>query len=470
MSRRFLLFKLLPETNPLPMAFESGSEPTLEEIQMLEAAVSQQDSEYILSQIGELHPADITGLLYNFDSPACKYIISLLPYEAGAGIITNLDSDTRKKFLKVYDSAEFVEFIPWMDSDDAVDILTELPVRFREEVIARMTDREMANHIVELLRYDDDCAGGLMAKELMKANVNWTITRTIEEIRRQAENVEKIYSVYVVDDEDILLGRVSLKKIILARGNNLIRDIYEEEIVFIESYRNQYEVAEIMQRYDLESVPVVNFQGKLLGRITIDDVVDVITEQKEEEINLMSGISETVEPDESIWLSAKSRLPWLLIGMAGGLIGAKFAGLFEWQIRLVPAMAFFIPLITATGGNVGIQSSTVMVQSLGNKPVNGFIFLQKLGKTLLVALVNASVICIAVLGFSFLLGDPLRLSATVSVAIFSVVILASVSGTVTPFVLSRFGINPALASGPFITTANDLLGLAVYFGIAWWML
>lgn len=452
------------------MPMESGTEPTLEQIQELENAVEQQDADFILAQISDLHPADITQLLYNFDSPACKYVISLLPYDVGAEIITNLDTDTRKKFLKVYDSAEFVEFIPSMDSDDAVDVLTDMPVRFREEVIARMTDKEMAEHIVELLRYDEDCAGGLMAKELIKANVNWTIVRTIEEIRRQAENVEKIYSVYVVDDADILLGRVSLKKIILAKSHTLIKDIYEEEIVFIESYRDQSEVAEIMQRYDLESVPVVNFQGKLLGRITIDDVVDVITEQQEEDINLMSGISETVEEDESVWISAKSRLPWLLIGMAGGLIGAKFAGLFEWQIRLVPAMAFFIPLITATGGNVGIQSSTVMVQSLGNKSLSSFTFLQKLGKTLLIALVNATVICLSVLGFTFLLGDPIYLAATVSVAIFSVVILASVMGTVTPYFLDKFGVNPALASGPFITTANDLLGLAVYFGVAWWML
>jgi magnesium transporter len=452
------------------MPLESGIEPSAEHIEMLEAAVERKDATWIVEEIGDLHPADITQLLYDFDSPACKYIISLLPYDVGAEILTNLDSETRKKFLKVYDSTEFVEFIPYMDSDDAVDILTETPVRFREEVIARMTDVEMASHIVELLRYDEDCAGGLMAKEIIKANVNWTIVRTIEEIRRQAENVEKIYSVYVVDDNDILLGRVSLKKIILAKSHTLIKDIYEEEIVFIETYRDQNEVAEIMQRYDLESVPVVNIQGKLLGRITIDDVVDVITEQAEEEINLMSGISETVEEDESIWLSAKARLPWLLIGMTGGLLGAKFAGLFEWQIRLVPAMAFFIPLITATGGNVGIQSSTVMVQSLGNKTINSLSFLQKLGKTLLIALVNATVICLAVLSLTFLLGDPIALALTVSVAIFSVVILASVMGTVTPYLLDKVGVNPALASGPFITTANDLLGLAVYFGVAWWML
>lgn len=452
------------------MPLESGTEITKDQFLALEAAVERQDERFILDEISELHPADITGLLYEFDSASCKYIISLLPYDVGAEIITNLDPEIRRKFLKVYDSTEFVAFIPYMDSDDAVDVLNEQPVRFREEVLARMTDKEMADHIVELLRYDEDCAGGLMAKELMKANVNWTIVRTIEEIRRQAENVEKIYSIYVVDDEDKLLGRVSLKKVILAKSHTLIRDIYEEEIVFIETYRDQNEVAEIMQRYDLESVPVVNIQGKLLGRITIDDVVDVITEQAEEDINLMSGISETVEEDDSVWASAKSRLPWLLIGMGGGLVGAKFAGLFEWQIMEVPAIAFFIPLITATGGNVGIQSSTVMVQSLGNKTVGSLSFLQKLGKTLLVSLVNATVICLAVLSITYLLGSPIRLAATVTVAIFSVVILASLMGTITPYVLDKFGVNPALASGPFITTANDLLGLAIYFSVAWGML
>lgn len=448
------------------MPLESGTGPSQDQLEAFEKAVENQDAARIVEEIGELHPADITQLLYDFDSEACKYIISLLPYGTGAEILTNLDPETRRKFLKVYEPSEFVEFLSYMDSDDAVDILSETPVRFREEVISRLSDREMASHIVELLRYEDDCAGGLMAKELIKANINWTVVRTIEEIRRQAENVEKIYSVYVVDDADILKGRVSLKKIILSKSQTLIRDIFEEEIVFIESYRDQNEVAEIMQRYDLESVPVVNFEGKLLGRITIDDVVDVITEQAEEDINLMSGISETVEEDEPIWASAKSRLPWLLIGMVGGILGARFAGLFEWQIRLVPAMAFFIPLITATGGNVGIQSSTVMVQSLGNKTLNNLTFFEKLGKTLLIALVNATVLSLAVLSLTRLLGEESQLAITVSLAIFSVVILASVMGTITPYILDKLGFNPALASGPFITTANDLLGLAVYFGVA----
>lgn len=452
------------------MILESGEEINKEAIDALTARVEAQDAAGILEAIGHLHPADITSILYEFNAEDSKFIISLLPYVVGAEIISNLDPETRKKFLKAYTAEELVLFIPFMDSDDAADILNEQPVRIREEVLAMLTDQEMAHYLIELLRYDDDCAGGLMAKELIKANANWTVVRTIEEIRRQAENVEKIYSVYVVDDEDRLLGRVSLKKIILSKGQTLIKDIFEPEIVFIETYRDQKEVAEIMQRYDLESVPVVNVQGKLLGRITIDDVVDVITEQAEEEINYMAGISETVEEDESIWLSAKSRLPWLLIGMAGGLLGAKFAGLFEWQIRLVPAMAFFIPLITATGGNVGIQASTVMIQSLGNRSYNSLTFLQKLGKTLLIALVNGLVIALAVLGISVLFGESVNLASTVSAAIFSVTLLASVMGTITPFILHRFNVNPAIASGPFITTANDLLGLAVYFAVAGAML
>jgi magnesium transporter len=436
-------------------------------IETIEKAVESQDKETIRSLVGVLHPADITTLLYEFNTAESKYILTVLDDEVTAEVLTLLEPDTRKKFIRdAFSSSEFVKYVPFMDSDDAVDILNDQPVRFREEVIALLKDREMADYIIELLHYDEDCAGGLMAKELIKANYNWSVVQTIEEIRKQAENVEKIYSVYVVDDQDHLMGRVSLKKIILARSNTKIKDIYESDIVFVESFRDKKEVAEIMQKYDLESVPVVNIQGVLLGRITIDDIVDVITEQAELEQNLMSGLSDVSEDDDTIWESAKSRLPWLLIGMAGGLIGARFAGFFEEDIRLIPAMAFFIPLITATGGNVGIQSSTVMVQSMAGKVYTGNLFLNKILKTLLIALFNAVVIASTVFLFNSLFLGHFQLAYIVSAAIFTVVILASFMGTVTPMVMNHFGVNPALASGPFITTANDLIGLAVYFGVA----
>ncbi len=285
-------------------------------------------------------------------------------------------------------------------------------------------------------------------------------------MRIQSKKVGKIFSVYVVDDNNKLLGRVSVKKMLLAEDTTPISDIYEGDLISVEAGMKAEEVADLMKKYDLVAVPVINTQGKLLGRITIDDIVDVITEKAEMDMQAMSGITTQVEEDDSVWALTKSRLPWLLIGMLGGMMGAKFMGLYEDFISLIPAMAFFIPLITATGGNVGIQASSLIVQSLArDNYYNDFSF-YRMSKGFLVALINGIAIASIVFGFNFLLGQELKLSIVVSIALFSVVILSSLMGTITPLVLDRFGVNPAVASGPFITTMNDLLGLAIYFGVA----
>lgn len=439
---------------------------TKEYVEWLEEAIQLGNDEAILYSMADTHPADISAVLDEMDTDACKYVLDILSKPVSAEILSNLDSEVRKRFVKVYSAEEVAAFMPFIDSDDAADILEEQPVKFREEVIAYVEDPVVADDIIDLLHYDEDCAGGLMAKELIKANINWTVNQTIEEIRRQAENVEKIFSVYVVDDYEKLLGIVSVKKMLLARGNPKIADIFEEEITAIESYKASWEVVEMMRKYDLEAIPVVNMAGKLLGRITIDDVVDVIAEQAQEEQQLMAGISADVEVEDSVWRSARARLPWLLIGMGGGLTGAQFMGIFEGDLRLIPAMAFFIPLITATGGNVGIQASTVIVQSLANSSGMDLNYWVKIFRTFLIGLINALVISGLVLGFILMTGQDAKLALVVSAALFSVVILSSLTGTVTPLLLDRLGVNPALAAGPFITTANDLLGLAVYFGVA----
>jgi magnesium transporter len=304
-----------------------------------------------------------------------------------------------------------------------------------------------------------------MAKELVKCNINWTVVQCVDEIRRQAQQVEKVNSVYVVDDKGILKGRVSLKKIVLSRASNRVADIYEDDVLSVELHQSAEEVADIMRRYDLESIPVVNVNGKLMGRITIDDVVDVITELAERERQAMSGLTGDAEEDEeSIWLSVRARLPWLLIGMVGGLLAARFVGIFEDDlIAVVPALAAFIPLIGGTGGNVGIQSSSVILQSLANRSVFEISTVERLLKVLVIAVLNGLVLGLIVFAFNWALGAELKLSLVVSIALLSVVLLSSFMGTVTPLVLDKFGINPAVASGPFITTANDLLGLTIYF-------
>ncbi|MES2389224.1 MAG: magnesium transporter [Bacteroidota bacterium] len=442
---------------------------TREYLEKLEAAIEEQNVAFIRESMEDVHPADISQVLDELNTPQSKYVIDLLPPEVSAEILSNLDEETTRRFLRVFESAEIAALVPYMDSDDAADLLDHQPVRFREEVIALIDDRETAEHIIELLHYDEDCAGGLMAKELIKAYDTWNVVQTIEEIRRQAENVEKIHTIYVVDSQERLLGKVSIKRILLAKANTRIADIFDRDLISVESYRDKEEVSDLMQKYDLEAIPVVNIQNRLLGRITIDDIVDVITEKAEEDIAAMSGISAGAEEDDGVFRSVRARLPWLLIGMAGGLIGAQLMGLFEGDLKEITALALFTPLITATGGNVGIQNSTVVVQSLGRDVFSGNKRTEKIIRALGIAVVNAITISLIVFVFFLLYGRPFGLALVVSIALFSVVILASITGTVTPLVLDRYGVNPALASGPFITTANDLLGLTVYFSVAHWL-
>jgi magnesium transporter len=438
-------------------------ELTKEFLERFQQALDAKDDAFIVQVLDNVKPADISSLLYEFNSEESKYVVDLLPVEVGAQIINDLDEDTRQRFLKAFTPEEISSFIEELDSDDIADILNQMPIKLREEVIAGVESEEKQAAVIDLLRYEEDVAGGLMAKELIKANLNWTVIQCIDEIRRQAENVQKIYSVYVVDDYDRLVGRVSLKKIILANDRTRIADIYEQDIMSVETYVKEEEVASIMRKYDLEAVPVVNVQGKLVGRITIDDVVDVITELADEERQLMSGISEDVEEDDSIWMLSRARLPWLIIGIVGGLMNAQLIEVFEDDLLRITAIAFFIPLIQATGGNVGIQSSSLIVQSLANPSAFAGGLWQRLGKGFFVSFINGVVLGGLVLGVNLLLGGNYNLSLVVSIALLSVVMIASFMGTITPLILDRFGVNPALASGPFITTTNDLLGLAIYF-------
>ncbi len=429
-------------------------------------ALLEHDDAFIMKSLNGVNSVDITALLDAFNSEECKYVFDLLPPEIGAEILEDLEEDLRSEFIKQFKVEELASFVGLMDSDDGTDLLYQMPVADRNRVIRRIDDEEKASNIMELLEYDEDVAGGLMAKELIKANQNWNILQCIEEIRKQAESVEKIYSVYVVDDTDTLLGKVALKRIILAHDHSKVADIYDDELASVETSASEEEVVSIMQKYDLEAVPVVNARGKLVGRITIDDVIDVIRENAEEERQLMTGVSSDVEEDDSVWRISRARLPWLIIGMAGGLAGALFIEYFEKEIVIVPALAFFIPLITASGGNVGIQSSSIVVQSLAHPNIFADSMIKRLIKVLFVAIVNGVILSLMVFGVVILFMRDQSLAATVSIALFSVVLLASFMGTITPLLLHRFGVNPALASGPFITTTNDLLGLAVYFSVA----
>ncbi|MFN8356764.1 MAG: magnesium transporter [Spirosomataceae bacterium] len=444
-------------------------ELTKEYIEHLETAIEQEDEALIKAEMEELYPADISSILSELDGKKAHYVLGLLDVEVGAEIISELEEDIQLDFLKHFSSKEIAKYVNILDSDDAVDLLKEQPIQIREEVIALLEDREQARFVLDLLPYEEDCAGGLMQKELVKINVKQTVTECVEEIRRQAEDVEKVYAVYVVDDDGTLLGIVSLKRIILAKRGSKIENIYDDDIIFVHTYDSAEEVADTMQKYNLEVIPVVNVQNRLLGRITIDDVLDVITEQAQEDIQAITGVSADVEEDDSVWDITKARLPWLAIGMMGSLAAAKFLGIFEHDLlRMIPALALFIPIVGSTGGNVGIQTSSFMVQILSDKSGMEIGYPQRLFKIILIALLKGLLISTFVFLVTFLLlGHPLKLATVVSVSLFSVVLLSSFTGTITPIILNRFGVNPSVASGPFITTANDFLGYSVYFGIAY---
>lgn len=440
-------------------------ELTQEYLNHIQSAINAGDETLLRSEMEELYPADISGILDELDSEPAHYLLSLLDKSVGAEILANIDSTERTNLLKLFTSAEIAPLINEMDSDDAVDLLNEQPIQMREEVIGLLEDREQARFILDLLHYDDSVAGGLMQKELIKINVNLTVNACIEEIRQQAEDVENVYAVYVVDDVGKLLGLVSLKKIVLARKNAKIADIYDDDIVYVETYRPVDEVAEVMRKYDLDSLPVVNVQQRLLGRITIDDVVDVIAEQAEEDIQLITGLSGEAEEDDSIWQRAKVQLPWLVVGAVGSLLAATVINGFQSELGKIAALAAFIPIIGSTGGNVGIQTSSLILQSLADTSGLSMTMAKRLLRTLMVAIINGLVVGLIAGMYTFLIGEP-RLFFVVATSLLSVVLLASFMGTVTPLLLDKIGINPAVASGPFITTANDLIGIGVYFLIA----
>ncbi len=438
-----------------------------EYLESLRDAIEGQDNEFIIKTMEGANVADIAALLDELDLEEAIYTLRLLAPEISADVLIELDEDSLSKVIREMEPSELATLIDEMDSDDAVDILILLGAKEREDVISYLKQKEKAANILDLLRYDEDSAGGLMAKEYIKANQNWNVIQTIEELRRQAENVEKIYSIYVVDNRQNLLGRVSLKRIILSSADTKIMDIYEPVMISVPTHMDGEEVAEIMRKYDLESVPVVNAKNKLVGRITVDDVFDFIREQSEEDMQAMTGITEGIEESDSIFRISKARLPWLLIGVIGGLMGAQIIGYFEDGLNKYIALASFIPLVAATGGNVGIQSSSLVIQSLASKSVFDDSPLQRFIKGLLIALLNGVVLATFVfLVVVFVYGFESVFGFTIGLSMFCVVLMASFMGTITPIVLDKFGINPAMAAGPFITTANDLLGLTIYFGVA----
>ena len=416
----------------------------------------------IQSLICDLHIADIAEIIEELSIKQATYLFQLIDEERSAQILIEIEDETREHILSTLSSKEIaIEVIENLESDDATDVLSELPKEQKEEVLSLIEDDDHASDIEDLLNYPEDTAGGLMAKELIKVNENWTSIRCLKEMRKQSSEIKEVHTIYVVDDQDKLVGTLSLKRLLLTETKILINEIANYDIVSVIATEDDDEVANIMNKYDLIAMPVIDDKGVLLGRITIDDVMDVVKEEAEKDYQMASGITEDVESSDSIWQLTRARLPWLLIGLAGGLLGAKVIGIFEIEKNI--ELAFFIPLIAAMGGNVGVQSAAIVVQGLANESIKINTILRKLVKELGVALLNGIVCSAIIFGATFALNYRIDLSLTVSLSLFSVIVFAALFGTFVPLTLDKYKIDPALATGPFITTVNDILGLVIYF-------
>ncbi len=439
-------------------------ELTKEFLEELRVAIQAEDSQWIEEHIAELHFADIAELLDELTKEQAKFVYYLLDEDVQADVLMELEEDVRDRFLKSLSSKEIAVQLENLDSDDAADILGDLSNKEIQEVISHMEDEEAAEDIVDLLNYHEDSAGGLMQKEFIQARLNWPVDRCLVELRRQAEDVEKVYTIYVVDELNKLVGVLSLKSLLFSTPKTLVSDLYNaKNVISVKTTDSNESVARVMDKYNLVAIPVVDFQNKLVGRITIDDVVDIIKEEADKDFQLASGLSEKIDSNANVWRMSRARLPWLLIGMIGGTFSAQVISTFEISIGQIPALAFFIPLITAMGGNVGVQSSAIVVQSLAKG--NQFnTITSKLLRETLVGLLNGLICSLCILGIASAFSD-LRLGITVSVALFVVIVFAAVMGSMIPLIMNKYKIDPALATGPFVTTLNDVLGLFIYFSV-----
>lgn len=435
-------------------------------ILQIEELIMSKNDQQLEVLLNDMHHADIAEILDELDFDEATYIFKVLDSEKTAEILLELEDDLRENILSRLSPKEIAEELDELDTDDAADIIAELSTDIKNEVISELIDVEHAKDIVDLLRYDEDTAGGLMGKELVKVNENWNVLTCVKEMRIQAENISRVHSIYVVDDENRLKGRLSLKDLLTTSTKTPISEVYIPKVDYVRVDTEDVEVARIMQKYDLEAIPVIDELGRLVGRITIDDIVDVIKDEADKDYQLAAGISQDVEADDSIIELTKARLPWLVLALLGGFITVRVLGLFEGAMEEHGNLFFFTPLIAAMAGNVGVQSSAIIVQGLANNTLSGSLF-SRLIKEISLSLLNGIILAsILFIGSHFLLNVEFIIGIIVTIALISVIIIASLIGTFIPLLLNKFGIDPALATGPFITTSNDICGILIYFSIA----
>lgn len=436
-------------------------------VDRVKQAIELKDEKRLKHKLSKLHPADIADLFRELDLEEAKYIYLLADDETAADVILELEEDERRRFLDALPSEVIARrFIDQMDSDDAADVLGEMDDDRQQEVLSHIEDVKVAGDIADLLNFHEDSAGGLMAKEYIQVKESWNLPTCLRSMRRQGEDVHEVYYVYVVDNDGILKGTLSLKRLLLSPEHATVKDIFNDKLISVRTDASGEEVSGIMEKYDLVALPVVDVVGRLVGRITIDDVVDFMREEAEKDYQLASGITEDVESSDSVWIHTRARMPWLLLGMLGGILSSRVVGGFVGLLSEHPQLAFFMGLIAAMAGNTGMQSAAIIVQSLASGSMGLDTTWSKLLKELSIALLNATVLGGIILGYNYAIGANIALTYTVAIAMFSVVVFASLMGTFIPLLMKRLKIDPAVATGPFVTTMNDIIGMFVYLSIA----
>ena len=436
-------------------------------IQEISQLISNKKNKEIKKKVNEIHYADLAEIINELNFQESIYLIKLIDSDKTSDVLTELDEDVREKILERLSEKEIAGEIKELDSDDAADILSELSNEKQEKVISLIKDESITDNIRELLNYEEDSAGGLMAKELISVNENWSVLTCLREIRKQAKDITRVHSIYVLNKKKVLIGRLSLKDLITSPSKSKIKEIYIPKVDFVNVNDSADEVAKLMSKYDLEAIPVVNDKTELLGRITIDDIVDYIKDEAEEDYLLAAGISNDVEADDSILELTKARLPWLILGLFGGLGSVFILENFEsiMATKELRALFFYTPLIAAMAGNVGVQSSAIVVQGLANDQIKGSL-ISRLIKEISLTLLNGIILSLIIIVFGLLINQSLEMSITISVSMILVIVVAALIGTSVPIILEKFGIDPAIATGPFITTGNDVVGILLFFYIA----
>jgi len=421
----------------------------------------------VMNLVADLYPADLALLISHLPFEQAKQLFQWLPVDQASETVAELDDAFRAELLEDLPVRRLTTLLDELDTDDAADVLADLP---DEQALRLLPDLEDTADLTELLDYGEETAGGLMAREYIAVRPYWTLSQATDEVRRHAEDIDEVYTAFVVGDDGTLEGTVSLKQFLLAPGDVPVRDIMERDFIAVTTDIDQEEVGRIVQRYDLVSLPVMDSDGRMMGRITIDDVVDVIRDEAEEDMQIMSGVAGGEEPTDSVMRISRGRLPWLLVGMVGAGLSGLVIGSFESALEQAVVLASFIPVVMAMAGNAGIQSAAIAVQGLASGEVWTSDVARRLSKELGVSLINgvvlALVLGVAVAVLPFDDANVSRLAFTAGLSLLFVIILATCIGTTVPLILHRFNVDPAIATGPFITTSNDIIGLAIFFLMA----